>query len=164
MTPGENTFADFHDNLHFKNSRSQVTAVDPKLFFQMLYIYRGNIIFEGYWKNSSSCEDMPFECDHWDKRFNTKSNLTEHIRTHTGERRILEVRVLTPKVHISKNRGFARGQVTPDSPRYIDQACAIYYSIELHHSFPTKKTDLKNLYKRVLTSFAKPLSLWICDG
>ena len=70
---------------------------------------------------------------------------------------ILEVRVLTPKVHISKNRGFARGQVTPDSPRYIDQACAIYYSIELHHSFPTKKTDLKNLYKRVHSTLIHPV-------
>ena len=48
MTPGENTFAVFHDNLHLKNSRSQVTAVDPKLFFQMLDICSGNIIFEGY--------------------------------------------------------------------------------------------------------------------
>ena len=44
MTPGENTFAGFHDNLHFENSRSQVTAVDPKLFFQMSDIYSGNII------------------------------------------------------------------------------------------------------------------------
>ena len=39
---------------------------------------------------------------------------------------ILEVRALTPKIHITKNHVFARGQMTPDSLRYIDQACAIY--------------------------------------
>ena len=44
--------------LHFKKSRSQVTAVDPKLFFKLLDIYSGNIIFEGYGKNSSSCGDI----------------------------------------------------------------------------------------------------------
>ena len=48
MTLGENTFAVFHDNLYFKNSRSQVTSDDPKLFFQMLDIYSGNIIVQGY--------------------------------------------------------------------------------------------------------------------
>ena len=57
--------------------------------------------------------------------------------------------------------GFARGHLTPDSPRDIDQACVIYYSIELHHSFPTKKTDLKNLYKCVRTSLLKSLHMWI---
>ena len=51
-------------NLHFKKSRSQVTAVDPKLFFQILGIYSGNIIFEGYWNNSSSYEDI----DPWSSR------------------------------------------------------------------------------------------------
>ena len=57
-------------NLHFKKSRRQVTADDPKLFFQMLDIYSGNIIFEGYWKNSSSCEDM----DPWSSRVNSQSS------------------------------------------------------------------------------------------
>ena len=57
-------------NLHFKKSRSQVTAVDPKLFFQMLDIYSCNIIFEGYWKNSSGYEDM----DRWSSRVNSQSS------------------------------------------------------------------------------------------
>ena len=70
MTPGENTFAVFHDNSHFKKSRSQVAAGDPKLFFQMLDICSGNIIFEGYWKNSSGCEDI----DRWSSRVNSQSS------------------------------------------------------------------------------------------
>ena len=57
-------------NLHFKKSRSQVTAVDPKLFFHMLDIYSGNIIFEGYWKNFSGCEDI----DPWSSRVNSQSS------------------------------------------------------------------------------------------
>ena len=57
-------------NLHFKKSRSQGTAVDPKLFFKMLDIYSGNIIFEGYWKISSGCEDI----DRWSSRVNCQSS------------------------------------------------------------------------------------------
>lgn len=44
-------------NLHFKNSRSQITAVEPKLFFKRTVIYSGDIMFAGYWQNSSSCDD-----------------------------------------------------------------------------------------------------------
>ena len=57
-------------NLHFKKSRSQGTAVDPKLFFKMLDIYSCNIIFEGYWKISSGCEDI----DRWSSRVNCQSS------------------------------------------------------------------------------------------
>ena len=67
-------------NLHIKKSRSQVTAVDPKLFFQMLDIYSGNIIFEGYWKNSSSCEDI----DPWSSRVNSQSSHFEKSRFRQG--------------------------------------------------------------------------------
>ena len=45
-------------NLHFKKSWIQVTAVDQKLFFNVLNICSSNITFEGYWKNSSSCDDI----------------------------------------------------------------------------------------------------------
>ena len=57
-------------NLQFKKSRSQGTAVDPKLFFKMLDIYSCNIIFEGYWKISSGCEDI----DRWSSRVNSQSS------------------------------------------------------------------------------------------
>ena len=64
---------------------------------------------------------------------------------------ILEVRVLTPKVHISKNRGFARGQMTPGSPRYINQACAIYCFVARCHTLCSAKRDLRYLSLRVRT-------------
>ena len=97
-------------NLHFKKSRSQVTADDPKLFFQMLDICSGNITFEGYWKNSSSCKDI----DPWSSRINSESS------------------------HFEKSR-FCQGQMTPDSPRYIYQACAIYCFVARYHTLCSAK-------------------------